>query len=87
MSKRKLKLVGGRWAIRFALSAPSVRVAAWGRPPSEKVRRKLLASETQARAGGATWAYGTTAEGHPRHPLMLAYSTPLVSLVDGRPYP
>lgn len=75
-------------AIEFALSAPSVRVAGWGRFPSKSVEKRLLASSMHAKMHGARWCYGLTQDGQPRHPLMLAYDTPLVSISgDGTLYP
>lgn len=75
-------------AIRFALSYDlAFRVAAWGRI-APKLKRRLVGPIAWMKMRGALWCFGTTENEpkEPRHPLMLAYSAPLVSLVDGRPW-
>lgn len=61
-------------------------IAAWGRFPSKRIAT-LLAEHASGVRDRQPWCYGTTKDGQPRHPLMLAYSTPLVSLADGRSFP
>lgn len=73
------------WA--FQSTRLAHRVLAWGRMPSKGVRHRLDRSAFLARSGGVRWCYGKTQDGEPRHPLMLAYATPLVSMADGRPFP
>lgn len=63
------------------------RVLAWGAFPSRKVRDALHRQWAAALSGGQRWCYGKTKDGEPRHPLMLAYATPLVSMGDGRAFP
>lgn len=73
------------WA--FGARCPAVRVAAWGRLPNKRIHERTKGMAAWMRQCGALWCWGTTDDGEPRHPLMLPYATPLVSLVDGRPYP
>lgn len=67
-------------------SAVGPIVAAWGRLPSNKIERRFISGILRVKCA-RPWCYGTTKDGQPRHPLMLAYSTPLVSLADGRAFP
>lgn len=69
-------------AIRLAFRGPmmSKRVAAWGRMPNRRVYERAKGMMAWMKCNGATWCFGTTKDGEPRHPLMLAYDTPLVSL-------
>lgn len=71
--------------LQWALSRPALlglHVAAWGRIPPR------LRSVTQSGRVQFLWSrphcYGLTAGREPRHPLMLAYTTPLVALSDVR---
>ncbi len=54
-------------------------IAAWGplakQPPARRHRRWKAAT---AKIGRPLMCLGTAKDGHPRHPLMLAYDTPLV---------
>jgi hypothetical protein len=70
--------------IDWAFGAPilAIRVCAWGRV-EPRVRRRLLTSMGNIKAH-AHWCFGKTKDGEPRHPLMLAYDTPLVHMADGR---
>jgi hypothetical protein len=56
-------------------------VAAWGGPlPKwlfEISKRSLV--WVKSRRSGTLRCFGTTKDGSPRHPLMLAYDTPLVN--------
>ena len=56
-------------------------VAAWG--PTAKLPRHLrqrwrAVVALAAQAGKPLWCWGTAKDGQPRHPLTLAYATPLV---------
>lgn len=64
-------------------SAVGPLVAAWGRFPSKKLSNRFAVNALRIRSA-KPWCFGKTADGEPRHPLMLAYATPLVSLADGR---
>jgi hypothetical protein len=62
------------------LAAPTV-VAAWG--PTAKLppllrRRWVTVAQMAQRLGVQLMCLGTAQDGQPRHPLMLAYDTPLV---------
>lgn len=50
----------------------SMRVAAWGRPVSVRLHRRLAMSRYNAKC---SWVFGLTKEGHPRHPLYLPNAT------------
>jgi hypothetical protein len=73
-----------RWAFRTFYT---IRVAAWGRMPSKRLRERVKVSMLTMQQVGAKWCWGKTKDGEPRHPLMLAYDTPLVRISDGAPYP
>lgn len=54
-------------------------VAAWGAPPRKELRHRLQAMRSWSRRG--RWlCFGRTKEGHPRHPLYLPATAPLVEL-------
>lgn len=72
--------------LAWHLASFGVHIAAWGRFPSKKIEKLFGANALRVRMRDPL-CYGTTADGQPRHPLMLAYSTPLVSLADGRAFP
>ncbi len=74
--------------IQYAFRAPPLakRVAAWG-SIDRRTRERLKGSMVWMKQCGARWCLGTTKEGEPRHPSRLPYDTPLVSMVDGRPFP
>ena len=74
--------------VQLALRGPlmAVRVAAWGRV-SPKVLERAKEVIVAAKLAGALWCLGKTKDGQPRHPVRLANDTPLVSMVDGRPFP
>ena len=55
----------------------ALRVAAWGRFPSLRVRRRVHAWPGLRTAQ----CFGKTKGGEPRHPLMLSYDTPLVPVL------
>lgn len=61
-------------------SAGGPLIAAWGRFPSKKIGNRFAGN---VRCAKPLW-YGKTKDGEPRHPLMLAYSTPLLWMADGR---
>lgn len=66
-------------AIREALAYPGVTevVACWGNPPDRCLNARLAATIDLLAAGPVpVTCWGLTNDGHPRHPLMLAYSTP-----------
>jgi hypothetical protein len=69
------------WAFGVALLA--IRVCAWGRVESVHVRKRLQRSMHHIKTH-AHWCFGKTKDGEPRHPLMLAYDTPLVHMADGK---
>lgn len=54
-------------------------VVAWGPVAKQpKALRDRYKSIVRLAAGKPLWCFGTAADGHPRHPLMLGYDTPLV---------
>jgi hypothetical protein len=62
--------------LRAALGYSDTRIAAWGRFPSTAIAR--LAQPTRDLVlQAAPMCLGLTADGEPRHPLMLAYATDL----------
>lgn len=67
--------------IETALREASVHVVAWGPlaklPPALRGRWRKVAAIAE-RLGCDLMCWGTAKDGHPRHPLMLAYDTPLV---------
>jgi len=68
--------------IAEAVREADIHVVAWGPlaklPPELHYRwRKVLGAIRKA--GGAPKCWGTAMDGQPRHPLMLAYTTPLVA--------
>jgi hypothetical protein len=72
--------------IRLALQT-AIGIAAWGGPWPRWLRGLMTAGIAEAKNARPLWCFGTTKGGAPRHPLMLAYETPLVLLADGRPFP
>ena len=72
-------------AMQWALSRPALlgrHVAAWGRvPPS--LRSLAQPGIVQFLCSGPD-CFGLNDDGSPKHPLMLAYSTPIVSIRDAR---
>jgi hypothetical protein len=73
--------------IRTAFRGPllAIGVGAWG-AMSRTLSRKMMHSFTAMRCARKLWCFGKTKDGEPRHPLMLSYETPLVSMTDGRPW-
>lgn len=70
-------------ALGMLLSAPvGPLVAAWGRFPSMKISNRFAVNALRVRCTRPL-CYGLTKDGEPRHPLMLAYSTPRVRMSDG----
>lgn len=65
---------------RIMREAPTV-IAAWGplakMPPARKGRYRTIAAMAE-RVGCRLKCFGTAQDGQPRHPLMLAYDTPLI---------
>lgn len=56
-------------------------IVAWGplaKLPPNLRKRWTTVRMIATRLGVSLWCYGTAQDGHPRHPLMLAYDTPLV---------
>jgi len=54
-------------------------VVAWGLLAKQpKALRDRYRRIVELASGKPLWCFGTAADGHPRHPLMLAYETPLV---------
>jgi len=71
--------------IRWARSRPALlgrNIAAWGKIPPKL--RQLVARGVGEFCVGKTECFGVNADGTPRHPLMLGYDTPIVSLGDAR---
>lgn len=66
------------WIQRTVEEATGPVVAAWGaqRGTDRRVREVLLNPALRDRTIDC---YGTTRDGHPRHPLMLGYSSPLMT--------
>lgn len=63
------------------MGAASIVIAAWGplsKLPKPLRRRWRTVCGIAERAGVRLMCLGTAQDGHPRHPLMLAYDTPLV---------
>lgn len=74
--------------IQYAFRAPMLakRIAAWG-SIDPRTRKRLIGSMVWMKQCGALWCLGKTKEGEPRHPSRIPYDTPLVSMIDGRPFP
>jgi hypothetical protein len=54
-------------------------VVAWGPVAKQpKPLRHRYGRVVELAQGKPLWCFGTAQDGHPRHPLMLAYDTPLV---------
>jgi hypothetical protein len=67
--------------IAHAVRDADIHIVAWG--PLSKLPRPLRSRWKDVvtvliEAGGKPMCWGTALDGHPRHPLMLAYATPLV---------
>jgi hypothetical protein len=67
--------------IEQAIRGADIHIIAWG--PLSKLPKPLRnrwrsVVEVLNRAGAKPMCWGTALDGHPRHPLMLAYATPLV---------
>lgn len=67
--------------ITHAISGADIHIVAWG--PLSKLPKSLRGRWRQVvdvllAAGAKPMCWGTALDGQPRHPLMLAYSTPLV---------
>lgn len=72
--------------LRWASSRPALlgrTIAAWGKLPP-KLRRPAVASSWTFTIGRGVECFGVNADATPRHPLMLAYDTPLVKLGDAQ---
>lgn len=71
-----------RWIEQAAREARTV-IVAWGGPHGAKKLQGMIdarareALDLLARIGVEPLCLGRTKDGHPRHPLMLAYATPL----------
>ncbi len=64
-----------RWALNKPFGFHSLSIAAWGALPK---KLRPLAAPAMKQFDNSV-CFGTTKDGSPRHPLMLAYSTPLVA--------
>ena len=64
-------------AIRTAVAGAAVVIAAWGGIDPDFLDRATVVGKLLERIGMPLYCLGTTKAGDPRHPLMLAYSTPL----------
>ena len=71
-------------ALGNPLLAPAV--GAWGTLGSKRLREQAKALIATAKCARRLWCFGKSKDGEPRHPLMLAYDTPLVSMADGKPW-
>ncbi len=70
---------GNDLAIMTSARRAKTVILAWGaHRATQKMARALFVYGALACAGLDIQCLGKTAEGHPRHPLMLAYSTPLI---------
>jgi hypothetical protein len=67
-------------AIRWAKDRAAVRIAAWGNIP-RAVHPIAQFGAMTFRENGDAQCFGFTNSFEPRHPLMLAYSTPRVSML------
>lgn len=68
------------YLVEIMRSAPVV-VAAWGplaKLPKHLRTRWITVARFAAEMGRPLMCFGTAQDGHPRHPLMLAYDTPLI---------
>lgn len=67
-------------AIRAAVEAPvsSRIVVAWGRPSNKRIWHMTDRAWFEAAYDHLLWSFGTTKQGHPRHPLYLRSDTPIV---------
>lgn len=67
--------------IEQAMRDADVHIVAWGPlaklPPNLRTRWREVVAIAD-RVGCKLMCFGTAQDGHPRHPLMLAYNTPLV---------
>jgi hypothetical protein len=77
-----------QWAIQHCLrhSPLGPKVVAWGSQP-KRIEKLFTQSRVHAYMVGGTGltCWGFAKSGAPRHPLMLAYATPLVSFSGGTP--
>jgi hypothetical protein len=68
--------------IRDAMRRADIHIACWGPlsklPPNLRNRWRRFV-EIAREEGVTLMCWGTAQDGHPRHPLMLAYDTPLVA--------
>ncbi|MGN6147068.1 DUF1643 domain-containing protein [Rhizobium sp.] len=67
--------------IERAIRGADIHIVAWGplsKPPKPLRNRWRSVVDVLNRAGAKPMCWGTALDGHPRHPLMLAYATPLV---------
>lgn len=71
--------------LEWARSRPALlglNIAAWGRVPS---KLKTLAQRSRMTfTMRGVYCFGANADGSPKHPLMLPYTTPLVKLHEAR---
>ena len=67
--------------IAQAINGADIHIVAWG--PLSKLPKPLRIRwrsvvDVLTEAGAKPMCWGTALDGHPRHPLMLAYATPLI---------
>lgn len=66
------------WNIQDAATRADRIIACWGNPPAKHLVARLAHVQMLLRlTGKPLFCWGFTSLGHPRHPLMLGYSTPL----------
>ena len=64
--------------LRAAIAKADLCVAVWGAPKGRQATKTQFLEREADIQGLASWqCYGTTKDGHPRHPLYLPYRTPL----------
>ena len=64
--------------LRAAIATADLCVAVWGAPKGRKATKVQFLERKAYVQGLASWyCYGTTKDGHPKHPLYLPYRTPL----------
>ncbi|MBD9510046.1 DUF1643 domain-containing protein [Ensifer sp. ENS10] len=67
--------------IAQAVTDADIHIVAWGplsKLPKPLRNRWLAVADVLAKAGARPMCWGIALDGQPRHPLMLAYATPLV---------
>lgn len=74
-------------AIETAVSSPILAkaVAGWGRPDTKDIGRRMAHVRLIINLRRTVHVWGATKEGHPRHPLYLKKTAPLVPLHEAIP--